>query len=375
MWVLEACALKVPATGANSSISIGTVTTNRAEYVTLKNTTVEFGGTGGTITVSGVRFRWENTASAIAGATLPTTLFDDGSSANSGEVVLEGVDLSALGSGKTLVALLRSPKKFIFKDCKLGAAVTVAATPAGMQTTETYVLNCDSGATNYRNEKYSYMGTQTVSTTIIRTGGSSDGTTGVSWSLTTTANSKWIVPFEALPIAEWNSTTAADVTATIEGVWNAAALPNNDDFWFDAEYLGASTSPLGSFKTGSKASNLATGAALTASTEAWDSQVAARANSTAYSVGDVRKVATNAGRIFFCTAAGTSAGSEPAGYATAVDGGSVTDGGATFRAAVRFKLTVTLTSPQPAQIGAVYAYCKAAKASSTFYIDPKITLA
>lgn len=218
------------------------------------------------------------------------------------------------------------------------------------------------------------MGTQTVETVAIRTSGASDGATGLSWKIATTANSKWVLPFEALPIAIWNATTASNVTATIEGLWNAAALPNNDDMWFDLEYLGASGNPQGSFVSASKADNLAAGVALTASTKAWDGQATARANSHAYSVGGIISVASNAGRIFFCTTAGTSAGSEPGGYATAVDGGSVTDSGAVFRAATRFSIAVTASSPQPAQAGTMYAYVKAAKASSTFYLDPLITL-
>lgn len=53
----------------------------------------------------------------------------------------------------------------------------------------------------------------------------------------------------------------------------------------------------------------------------------ARANSTAYSLGDIRIPAAGANHLMFeCTTAGTSAGSEPAGLLTAVNGGTVTDG-------------------------------------------------
>lgn len=376
-WSLDTCALARKSTAsATEAIAIGSSIGARRSAVSLNNTTLQFGNTGDSLAVYNCDFHWRNTASAIAGATLPTTLLGNatGTNATNGSVILEGVDLSALGSGKTLVGDYGAAKKFFLKDCKLGASVTVAATPTNQGGAETYVVRSDSAGTNYRNEKYQYMGTQVVETTIIRTGGASDGMTGLSWKLTTTANSKWVLPFEALPIAIWNATTAANVTATIEGVWNAAALPNNDDFWFELEYLGASGNPQGSFKTGSKADNLATGSALTASTQAWDSLVTARADSTAYSVGDVRKVASNPGRIFFCTTAGTTAGSEPGGYATAVDGDSITDNTAVFRAGMRFKLAVTATSPQPAQAGTMYVYAKAAKASSTFWIDPLAVL-
>lgn len=374
-WMrFDSCALQKLGTGATgSAISFGRVGgSNNRLKIDLNNTTLQFGATGDGISVNSCDFKWRNTASAVTGATLPTTLF--AISQNVANMQLEAVDLSALGSGKTIVGALASANKVFLKDCTLGASVTIAATPTDQGGAETYVIRSDSSGTNYRHEKYQYMGTQVAETAIIRTGGASDGATGLSWKLTTTANSKWVLPFEALPIAIWNATTAANVTAIIEGVWNAAALPNNDDFWFDLEYLGDASSPQGSFKSGTKADNLAFGAALTASTQAWDSLVTARANSTAYSVGEVRKVASNSGRIFFCTTAGTSSSSEPGGYASAVDGGSVTDGTAVFRAAVRFKLAVTASSPQPAQAGTMYLYPKAAKASSTFWIDPLATL-
>jgi hypothetical protein len=42
--------------------------------------------------------------------------------------------------------------------------------------------------------------------------------------------------------------------------------------------------------------------------------------------------------------------------------------------ACRFKLSVTLTSPQPQQAGMVYARVRAAKKSATFIIDPFLAL-
>ena len=119
---------------------------------------------------------------------------------------------------------------------------------------------------------------------------------------------------------------------------------------------------------------LATNAALTADTSAWDSLVTARANGHANVVGDIIGVSTNPGRVFFCTTSGTTAGSVPGGYASAVDGGSVTDGTAVFRAGYRFRLVVVLSSPQPQMAGYLRATVKAAKVSTTFYIDPAITL-
>jgi hypothetical protein len=77
--------------------------------------------------------------------------------------------------------------------------------------------------------------------------------------------------------------------------------------------------------------------------------------------------------LFVCTIAGTSASSEPGGYATAIDGGTVTDGGATFKAMWRFKQTVATGTVRLA--GLITVYPNVGKASlNGIYIDPMITL-
>ncbi|PUA17277.1 hypothetical protein [Glaciimonas sp. PCH181] len=370
--VLESVLLaKMGTNGAAAAINFGTSGTGGMTWIKLKNTALMLGSITDTVQIQQCRLVWQNTPNAIAGSVFPTTLFK---SISPDLITFEGVDLSALGSGKTLVAACTAPAIFQFKDCKLGSAVNMAATQSSPGGAEIQVMRSDSSGTNYRNEKYRFEGTQLAETTIIRTGGANDGVTGLSWNLTSSVNSQWVLPFETFPIVIKNLVTGANVNVTVQGLLNAAALPNNDDVWFDVEYMGSAASPQGSFQSGTKSDLLATGTAWSASTQAWDSLVTARANSTAYTVGMVRKLASNPGRIFFCTTAGTSAASEPAGYTSAVDGGSVTDGTAVFRAAMRFQMTVALTSPQPAQVGYIYAYPKAAKASTAYYLCPKVTL-
>lgn len=307
----------------------------------------------------------------VTGSVFPTTLFT-GNSGGSNTVELLGVDFNNLGSGKTIVASITHSSKYYLRDCKLNAASAICATPTGPGNAAVYVNNCDSSGTNYRNETYLYEGVIRADTAIVRTTGASDGTTPFSWAYVTNANALWIRPLE-LPDAffRWNSTTGSPVTLTVYGLWNAAVLPNNDDLWLDASFQGTSGFPTASFATGTKANYDATGTALTADTSAWDNAATNRANGGVYALGDVIKVASNAGRIFFCTTAGTAAGSEPGGYASAVDGGSVTDNTAVFRAAVRFRMTVTCTSPT--MVGPIYATPRVGRASSTFWLDPELS--
>lgn len=336
--------------------------------VTLDNCTMQFGVASSACRMDG-GFRWRNsnTSAAVIGATLPTILFK--SATNQPLCVVEGVDLSSLGSGKTIVQSLGNACNYWLINCRTGASVTVAGTPT-VAGARTYNVVSDSSGTTYQQAIYDYSGTLIPETTIIRTGGASDGVTGISWNVTTTSGSLFYVPFELSPITEWNDTTGSSVTVTLHGIINAAALPNNNDIWPDIEYLSSASYPLGAVSTGGVGSALASGSAWTAdSTSQWNA--IARQNSHAYSVGNAISVPDNVGRVFWCTTSGTTAGSEPAGYATAVDGGSVTDGGtAVFRAGYRFSMSVSFT---PNLKGYVRAYIKAAKASTTWYIDPLIS--
>jgi hypothetical protein len=360
---LENCAIAKLGTSSEAS----SITTTYNTYAELVNTTMQFGTVNDGLNFGAANFIWRNTPSAIQGATLPTNLIQG---MGLGLALIDGVDLSALGSGKTLVGNNASLNGcIVFKDCLLGSGVTtcIAQTYPGINID---FITSDSAATNYRQERHNYSGVSTQSTTVYRSGGASDGTTPISVSIVTTANSKWILPFQSFPIAGWNTLTGATRTVTMYGIVNGAAVPNNDQCWLECEYFGSASSPMASFANDTKANNLASGSPLSAdSASNWGSGLTARQNSHAYTPGtSVISVPDNPNRAFFCiSGSGNSAASEPAGYASCVDGGSVTDGGYTFRAGCRFSMVVTLTARM---VGYIYGTVKAAQSSTTFYVDP-----
>ena len=361
--VLDNCAFQLGATGTGASqIRSGGGTI-------WNNCTVQFGGVSQEIPVGGVPglLTWRNTPSAIIG-TPPNQLIGFTSSGEA--MVIDGVDLSAI-TGNIATGAGSSANTLLVTRCKINASATLAGN-IGYQNQIDFI-QCDSGATNYTQARYWYEGTLTQSIAVYRQGGASDGTTPLSWDIVTTANSTWTFPFQSFSIAEWNTLTGVTRTCTVYGVVNAAAVPNNDQMWMEVEYLGSASSPLASFANNTKANNLATGSALTAdSTSNWAAGLTARGNSTAYTTASPPIfVSSNPNRPFFCISNGTSSGSLPGGYASAVDGGTVTDGTATFRAGCRFSMTVTLTAQM---VGYLNATIKAAEASTTFYVDPLLNL-
>jgi hypothetical protein len=306
------CSLQLAITVTGSNIYLaGPNNSLAACYCEFNNTTMSFANAGHQVLLGGVT-RWRNTPSALLG-TAPTLLFLP-TSPRGGSLDCIGVDFSAAGSGKTLVDTNNTTQGFAFRftDCKLNAAVTkdnATATATGATTVD--FLRSGSSGVNYTLHRSVYAGTLDQETTIVRSGGASDGTTPISWKILTSANSTYSLPFECPPIAIWNDTTGSSVTATIEGIWGGGAVPNDNDVWVDVEYLGDASSPQASFVNDGTADLLTTAAAQTSSTATW--------------------------------------------------GGSTT----------KFKLNVSFTAQQK---GWLYARVKCAKASGTFYIDPLVTL-
>jgi hypothetical protein len=304
------CSLRIGSTGTNSKIYVGGLGGSGGTYIELNNTTVSFAAVGqGIIVTAGMK--WRNTLSALLG-TIPNNLFIT-NSARGSDVECIGVDLSAAGSGKNIVGLISASdsQRYRFFDCKLNASVTKSAVPLDPGAGDISFVRTGASGINYTVYSQRQSGALVEETTIVRTGGASDGTTAISWKITTTANCTYSLPFECPPIAIWNDTTGASVTATVEGIWGGGAVPNDNDIWLDIEYLGDASSPQGSFVNDGTADLLTTAAGQTSSSATW--------------------------------------------------GGSTT----------KFKLGVSFT---PQQKGWIYARVKCAKASSTFYVDPLVTL-
>jgi len=369
---LSNCTISPTGTGSSASYYNNQIT--GGGYVLLENVVINFINSGQGITFNSGKLYWKGPGSATSGTSLTSLIYMN----NNGPNILqfEGIDLTSLTAGASIFNNNNSNNRtqtVNLISCAISSGVTIAPS---VNYSEVALISCDSSGTNYRHEKYNAQGSSVVSTGIVRTNGASNGTNSYSWQIVMPGTTS-IFPlyFDSFPISIWNVRTGTNVTVTLYGIWNSTTVPTNDQIWIETSYLGSSGSPLVTINTITKANGLATGTSLPAdSSSAWDSQVTARANSTAYTLGQVIKVADNPGRIFFCTTAGTSTTSEPAGYSTATDGTSVTDGSAVFRAGVRFALTTTLSSPQPQLVGDIYVTVKAAAASSTFYIDPLINL-
>ena len=294
---------------------------------------------------------------------------------------IRNVDFSALSSGKTLFSGSSNGMFSVsLSGCKISSGVIIQGANNFVGSQITDMVGTDSGGSILRGERYMQGASQITDTAVVATGGTNDGTTGFSWKLATPATLWPSQPFQCQQFVVWNALTGAAKTPSVEGIINAAAVPNNLDIYFLVKYLGTAGSTLQSSVRGGVSSVIAATAAWAASSTSWDSAATARVSSGSAVLGQVIKTASNAGRVFFCTTAGTMAtGAEPAGYAAAVDGGVVnestgggTPGTAVFRAGCRFTMSSAAITPQVA--GPVTVEVLVTAASATIYISPQIIL-
>lgn len=271
LWILESCSLRGNGT-ASFSIIVGSSGNMDEQTVELVNTTHSANNAGGgVISVRVGKFIWRDTPSAIIGD-VPATLFS-GVPNTHGVAYIHGVDLSAMGSGDSLVnGALANKSYFRFENCKLGSSVAIITGSIPSQSgVEVTVVNCDSADTNYRYHRATYQGTIDHETTIIRTGGASDGTTGISRKMVSSANAKLYSPLVLDGIAVWNEDTGSAITATIEVVTDNVTLTDKEA-WLEVEYLGTSGFPLSLTATDRASANnahLGSGTNQTSSSETW----------------------------------------------------------------------------------------------------------
>jgi len=301
-------------TSGGSAVSplLGSNANSSAPCIYMTNCTFKFASVGQAIQPRGANIVWENSTALDAAGSIPTTLIIGANSSSAfTNFLIRGVDLSALGSGKNLVGSISTAANVTMLYCKLGASVSVYNSNKS-PTCRVHLIDCDSGATNYRNELYDFSGTMTTETTIVRASGASDGTRSLARKIVTTSSALiWQYPFETPTIPVWNETVGSAVTVTLYGIWGGGAVPNNDEFWIEVAYQGSTLSPAASFSSSGKADFLASNSPLSADGSNW--------------------------------------------------GGSTTP----------FKTSVTIT---PQQKGYIFVTPKMAKASTTLYYDNKVVL-
>lgn len=278
----ENCNFVLSNSNTASRISVAASTAPSITY--LKNCGVKFGNASQNIALTSGRFRWEG-GSLLSGGTSPTALFSSVNAAPLPDAFCSGIDLSNADAAISLSAST-SGSPLVLVNCKMPAAwsgsINSATPTVGGGRYALY--NCDSGDTNYRIEVKDHHGTLTQETTLVRTGGATDGTTALAWKVVTNSTCSFRGNFRTPDIVKWNETTGSALTATVEILHDSATALKDDEVWVELQYLGTSGYPLGGFISDAKATPIATPANQTSSSATWTTTGMANANKQSLSV-------------------------------------------------------------------------------------------
>jgi len=266
----ESCNFRIDGSSAGSSITCGNASSNTQNETEFINCGFRLGNAGQRITpYRDVIIRG---GSWLSGGTSPTGVFNIAGGARPSNLLVEAFDFSNLSTGVNLVQTVPDGgARAVFRNCKLPASWSGSLVASGQMKVGSRVEmhNCDAGDTNYRLWVETYEGSVRSETTIVRTGGASDGTTGLSWKMVSGSNVAYPTGALASPEAvRWNDTTGSSITVTVEVVTDNVTL-TDAECWLEVQYLGTSGFPLGAFARDVKADVLASAANQTSSSVTW----------------------------------------------------------------------------------------------------------
>ena len=385
-YIMENCDFRIASTGTGSRIFIGSSSTNPgvAEW---NNCRVRFGATAQGITAAFADLYWKNQGAALAvdsAGSIPSTLFTAvTTNGNSASILCEGLDLSNItGQIFTQNGSNRGTRRLT--DCRLNSAVTVVSdgeNTVGNDLNFWGADNCDDSTNNRAVRsvrRYGAMLTETALSVSASTGADDGNGNKFSFRLrsaSVTGPVDVAQPGRSATFSRWNNATGSPLNVSVEAIYNSAAAWTDVDAWLELTGLESSAHPLQTRRTSRNAATnvlTTTGTNIPASTRAWDTTVS-RANSTSYAQYAIVKVASNPGRLFVKTNSGshTSAASEPAAFATAVDGDTITDNTVTWRCMRRGKFDITFTPNRRGLITGLVRFTRRT-ADDILFIDPLI---
>jgi hypothetical protein len=269
--MLDTCAMTTTSTASAGVFNLGS-TNNVTQKIVLKDCTYKFGHVNnvGFLCYGIAEFKGGSFNSASS--TPAAGVFAGAGDRTGSRILIDGLDMSNLASTVNIFRATASPGLFMIRNSKLPASWSGSlCNAAPLATGQRFEMhNCDSGDTNYRLWVQEYSGSIKTETTLVRTGGASDGVTDYSLVMASTANANaTVAPLVSPEISIWNDAVGSSKTVTVEILHDSATNLTDGEIWLEVQYLGTSGVPLGSFVSDAKANILATAADQATSSETW----------------------------------------------------------------------------------------------------------
>lgn len=258
---LEACNFTVSTSSTNSYIAIST---NGSQW---KNCGVKFASASHHVRPYDGTLVWRG-GSLLSGGTSPTALLIGATTPILAFV--ENIDLSNATASVNIASSTFGGANAIFRNIKLPSSWSGSlnsATPTGISFYE--MSATDNSGTNYVYRNKTNGGEVFQETTLVRTGGATNGTTAISYKMVTSASAQFPQIRSRTPdIVRWNDTTGSSVTVTAELLHDSATALTDGECWIEVSYYGGSGSPLGSYSSSARGF-LASASNLASSSEKW----------------------------------------------------------------------------------------------------------
>ncbi len=278
--IYEDCSFQLTGGSGTTKLSFGSTNNEAGGVVIFRNCTYKHATTGaGGIQLNGVKWDW------IGGSVLATTNVYNvicRSATNVGRAYkaeIRGVNLANIPAASNLSSSNDPGGSIRYINCKAPASwsgtVAAGTLTAGARAE---AINFDNANTVGRHLIDDSIGTIRPETTIVLTGGSSDGMTGTAYSYKMVANSnaQFWRPLVSQTIEFPNTTTGSAVVVTVHVVHSGIGAGTgghltNAQAWLDGEYAGTSGYPLDVPISDRKTTFLTASADQTTSTASWTS--------------------------------------------------------------------------------------------------------
>lgn len=246
-------------------------------FVYWKNCTYIMVDVNSTIIFHGGVYIWEG--GEVGGSQDPASALFSTTTLGHGIANIIGVDLSDTAGGPLVTSNpFGTPFKFI--NCKMGTSfvniASRASLPGWAGSVESQMSEAGTSAANVMDlRKETLHGIIEHETTVVRSGGSSDGVTAISQKMTVDDNKTYEgkVGLRSFPIYGWlnqttNPTTVTIYVHTVQGVTPGDNDRDNDEVWAELFYPGNDSSQYAIATSKSKPQT--TPSALTGDTSNWN---------------------------------------------------------------------------------------------------------
>lgn len=201
-----------------------------------------------------------------------TSLFQIGSQGIGYDFVCENSDLTGIGWTNLIdFSAAGVIGEFVFRNCKFPAAWTAYTGAPAAPGWRIVIDACDDGSEVYQHARYEYSGSVILDTGIYATTNpATDGVTSYSWRMATTANASKFLPLYSEWANIWNDTTGSSVTVAFEVLvsGDGASALNDNDVWIEVDAM-TTASVTKATRTTDAPNILASGSAQDAGTTAW----------------------------------------------------------------------------------------------------------